>query len=519
MLSGVTKVRLWISTGPVLAVLAVAGVLSAAPVLHERFDADPGEDIRRGAKTAGGQLPAAMDTQSGVVSAPDAGQSERPRTVYGGAGSTQSSTSAGYQIDRMTTQPDIVHYDEPFSPSIVPFKRLFAFDQVGPELDLEVSDKHLRTLPVGGSVAPGEDAFYGDLTTDLVRGVPVRIPSVGPGAVLRALHSDPPAALQVVADGADNWFVVSDRTVRARLLMQVSVRRQVFGSPFASVDWSTLGQYVRPLPANVHQAADRVLSHIGVSTNESPSRALERLVGYFRGFAPSGDIPQATGTVALYEELALSRKGVCRHRAYAFLITAQRLGLPSRLVHNEAHAWVEVYDGSLWHRIDLGGAAGALDLDKPKDVPLHRPPPDRFAWPKDASPGLGLSPSPGDSSGSGSQSTDAQSGAGTQSLSGSHGTTPPERRHGEVTLELGGKDVRRGHPLRVFGRLTNEGRGCAFARVDLVLQAGNGANIVLGSLATDETGRYAGEVVVPLDVPVGDEVIEAKSAAGGSCVH
>ena len=38
----------------------------------------------------------------------------------------------------------------------------------------------------------------------------------------------------------------------------------------------------------------------------------------------------------------------------------------------------------------------------------------------------------------------------------------------------------------------------------------------LGSLATDETGRYAGEVVVPLDVPVGDEILEAKSS-GGVC--
>ena len=35
-------------------------------------------------------------------------------------------------------------------------------------------------------------------------------------------------------------------------------------------------------------------------------------------------------------DLALSKKGVCRHRAYAFTITAQGLGIPARMVMNEA---------------------------------------------------------------------------------------------------------------------------------------------------------------------------------------
>lgn len=501
-----------------MAALGLAGALSAAPILHERFDPDPGDDIRRGARTAGGELPAAMDTQSGVVTAPDPSQSKPRQTVYGGTGSSQAA-SPSYQIDRVTTQPDVVRYDEPFSPSIVPFKREFAFDAVGPDLELGVADERLQKLTVGGSVEAGEDAFYGDLTTDLVRGVPVRIPSVGPGAVVRALHSDPPAALTVLADGADNWFVVADRTARARLLMQVSVQRKVFGSPFRSPSWVALRPSLSPLPSSVHAAADRVLEHIGVSQEENPSAALDELVRYFRGFAPSAESPRAESTVGLYEELSLSKKGVCRHRAYAFLITALRLGLPSRLVHNEAHAWVEVYDGSLWHRIDLGGAAGQLDLQKPKEVPLHRPPRDAFEWPKDASPGLGLS---GASSGAGAPSGSTSGGASTPGPSGAApapggtATAQDSRAPSEVTLELGGRDVRRGHPLRVFGRLTSEGRGCAFARVDLELHGGDGRTTPLGSLATDETGRYAGEVVVPLDVPVGDEIIEAKSP-GGVC--
>ncbi len=521
------------SAGFVLLSLALAGGLAAAPVLHERFEPDASDDIRRGARTAGGQMPAAMDTPSGVVRAPDEAQAPPPRSVYGGEPSSQG-TAATYQIDRVTTQPDVVRYDDPFSPSVVPFKRLYAFDSVGEALDLGVLDGKVRPVNASGSVASGEDAFYGDLTVDLVRGVPVRIPSVGPGASLRALRSEAGAKVQVMRDGADNWFVVSDRSVRSRILMQLSVRRAVFGSVFASVDWGTLAPHVHGLPERVHAAADRVLSHIGVSPSESPRAALERLVAYFRGFAPSDQLPTAATTEGLYEELAMSKKGVCRHRAYAFLITAQRRGLPTRLVHNEAHAWVEVFDGEIWHRIDLGGAAGRLDFQRPPDVPVHRPPNDELAWPEDSSPGLGLSgaggagrnqsnageppaapPSttPPPTTG-GPASTSAVPGAPSEQRGPAHPSNLPAS---DVTLELGGRDVRRGHPLRVFGRLTSEGRGCGFSRVDLVLHGGDGHVVPLGSLATDETGRYAGEVIVPLEVPVGDEVIEAKSPGSGSC--
>ncbi len=507
--------------------LALAGGLAAAPILHERFEPDAADDIRRGARTAGGQMPAAMDTPSGVVRAPDESQTPRPSSVYGGDPASQG-TSATYQIDRVTTQPDVVRYDDPFSPTVVPFKRLFAFDAVGEALELGVGDTQLRPVSVGGSVAAGEDAFYGDLTVDLVASVPVRIPSVGPGAQLRALRSDAGAKLQVMRDGADNWFVVSDRTVRSRILMQLSVRRAVFGSQFAPVDWRDLAPHVQSLPSNVHAAADRVLSHIGVTPGDSPRAALERMVAYFRSFAPSEQLPTATSTEGLYEELAMSQKGVCRHRAYAFLITAQRRGLPTRMVHNEAHAWVEVFDGEIWHRIDLGGAAGRLDFQKPADVPVHRPPRDNLAWPDDSSPGLGLTGAGESGRGptSGGEPPAAPSpDTATQPPSGATPSAPdqssraraPDRPTSEVTLELGGNDVRRGHPLRVFGRLTSEGRGCGFARVDLVLHGGDGRTLQLGSLATDETGRYAGEVIVPLEVPVGDEVIEAKSPGGANC--
>src|SRR5690606_39128426 len=245
----------------------------------------------------------------------------------------------------------------------------------------------------------------------------------------------------------------------------------------------------------------------------------------------SSALPQAATTDALYEELALSRKGVCRHRSYAFLITALRVGLPTRFVHNEAHAWVEVFDGRLWHRIDLGGAAGRVEYQRPPEVPLHRPPRDELPWPAEANPGLGAPGIQTSTSGGGAQSnpdgsnsgssatppgTGSRSDAPPRSMDSSPNATPPwlDRLSpspsatavapSHATLDLGHQAIRRGHPLRVMGRLEAGGVACAFGRVDFALRTDQGRVIPLGSLPTDERGAYAGEVVVPADVPVGE---------------
>src|SRR5262249_60940504 len=80
--------------------------------------------------------------------------------------------------------------------------------------------------------------------------------------------------------------------------------------------------------------------------------------------APTGDV---------YLDLALSRRGVCRHRAFAFMITANAAGIPTRYVTNEAHAWAEVWvPESGWVRVDLGGAALELDVANASGKSMYR---------------------------------------------------------------------------------------------------------------------------------------------------
>ena len=376
-----------------LAIALLSGTSAVAfgqPILHELFALDAEEDQRLGATTSNGAMPAAMHTESGWVTAPDPSltsqRSASPTTsetgmTYGGAQATSNSETS-FALDNLTSRPRQVKYDEPFRPSILPYKRLFAFDTLGQNFSLQVGDPALEEIPTGGQATDEEDAFFGDFEVDLVAGVPVRIPTVGPGARLLSVQVDPPRKVNVLRDGADNWFLVGSDGGRARAFVQIAVDRDSFGSPFAPVSRAALRPYLPPVPVAAQEVAQRVLNHIGIGSDATPAGVLHDLVGYFRSFQESDELPLAERPLELYEEISLSKKGVCRHRAYAFVVTALSWGLPARLVHNEAHAWVEVFDSRIWHRIDLGGAASDLlpTRGEPPSV-HHRPPPDPFSWP------------------------------------------------------------------------------------------------------------------------------------------
>jgi hypothetical protein len=520
--------------------LAVGVPAEAGPVLHEYFEVDLQEDLKLGATTRDGSFPAALETESGIVPAPSPARSADPSTTAYGGTSTPNSADSTYRIDRNTTRPSMVNYDDPFTPPITPFKRLFAYDAVDDDLELYVSDKGLTEVPLGGHARDGEDQFYADLFVDLAADSPVRIPSVGPHSRILRAQLEPPTSFKIEQDGAENWFIRADKRMRARLMMQLSVPRAVFGSPFAKVSWARLRKYVRPVPEPMKRAADEVLAQLGLSELLLPREALARLVSHFRSFKPSEELPAADSGVALYTELTLSQKGVCRHRGYAFVITALALGLPARFVRNEAHAWVEVYDGELWHRIDLGGAASQLQSEQDTRVAPHHAPDDPFDWPEGSESALDMAAdastlnsqgAPGtvsaDTPNQGDVTREAQptpeSGSETSSESESTEETAPEegnvdrRPPTQLDFDLSESSTRRGAPLQLKGTALAGDERCTFARVDVVLEPKDGASVTIGSLPTDEAGSFAGSVTVPLSIDVGHYVLTLTTPGTAVC--
>jgi hypothetical protein len=489
--------------------------------LHEYFEPDEQEDLSLGATTQAGTMSAALSTPAGVVRAPDARRAPTGRDRAYGGSATPTSPDATYRIDRNTSQPGSVHYDDPFNPSVVPFKRLYAFDTVRDNFELGVRDPKLGRLEVGGTARPGEDQFYGDLVVDLGAGEPVRIPSVGAGARVLGYETYPRVELTLFRDGADNWFAQGKERMRVRLTLQLSIDRAVFGGEFPDVDYRALPP-PPALPPAVASAVETVLGRLGLGRTLRPRVALDVLVDHFRRFTASDELPHAAGAAELYQELALGQKGVCRHRAYAFVLTALGLGLSARFVRNEAHAWVEVHDGSRWRRIDLGGAAARFDVAAPLGAFEHAPPADPFRWPSGSERTQASvrrpsppSPAPGDAlipvgpTGVGP--------TGTPSAAPLPAEARSERGPSSFFVHEAAPTVLRGGPLTLAGRVEAEGQGCAGLRVDVALRGEVGRPIPLGSLATDPSGNFAGSVTVGPSLDVGDYRLVLSTPGNWAC--
>jgi len=491
-----------------------------------------------------GNLPAAIQTPRGPVAAPD------PQALPGDSDATYGAASNQDQFrpDRDTSRPQINGYDDPFVPGTAPFKRLSAFDAVREDYTLYVREAQLVPLSLGSAPGAGDDAFYGDAVVDLSTGGRVRIPSVGPGArIVRARlgigSQDVP--FRIVRDGADNWFLEATggratrraSDARARLVMELSIPRATFGGPLGDPSWNEL-PFVARLPDNVTRDAAIVAAAIGVSRRMRPQRAIAGLVRYFREFVDSPESPHAHGNV--YLDLALSKKGVCRHRAFAFLVTAQSLGIPTRMVTNEAHAWVEVHDGTLWRRIDLGGAGEFEDPSAAAtDRPRYESAPDAFDWPPGADRGEGMIEQ------AGAHAARARGSPGSSGLNAIDvGPAPPpppndtenapEGAERERAIEalagdappastvaltlVDSANIHRGAPLRLRGQVRAAGEACAAIAVDVALRdVASRRRLYIGTLATDDDGVFAGSLVVPLSFALGDYDVVASTTGDTRC--
>jgi transglutaminase-like putative cysteine protease len=527
--------------GGLLSVLLLAARADATPILHEPIPPDTRDDLLLGV-VLDGNLPAAVETPSGIVAAPDPrralGQDEtrlgRFATLQGHRFDTAGAST--YVPDTDTRRPDTLPYDDPFTPSTAPFKRVVAFDAVDSSYRLYVRDPALNPLGVNEAIrADGtEEQFFADLVVSPSSGHRVRIPSVGPGArVVHARLGSGPTDLdfKLLQDGAENWFIEANEA--GRLVVELTIPRAAFGGEFGDPHQSDL--HAEAPPPNVLRDANHVAATIGVDRT-SPRDTVKSLVAYFRSFTDSNERPTGKGNA--YLDLALSRKGVCRHRAYAFMITALALGIPARMVMNEAHAWVEVYDGSLWRRIDLGGAGRTLgDSNGAVGVP-YAAPPDPFAWPPNAERGGDLTRhatlgSTGARS-SGAESAEMASGAvpppasTTNEAPGAASASPPapsvpvpsvaRTAAPAVTLEVVEADARRSAAIHVRGQVRAGSDACPHVLVRILLRAATaGRTVSLGSLATDETGAFSGALVVPAGAGLGDYEVVGDTPGGPAC--
>ncbi len=534
--------------GGALAFAQTRGAGSGPRVLHEDLAAPPAVDDDSpliGDQPAAGKNPAAFTAGDKVLPEPamdPAGAGEPVLGRDGFAADRATETRPDYQ-----TGPDsALHYVSVFNPDVLPFKRMSAMDRVRDDYMLTISSATLVELPVGGRTDPSRDRFWGSVMVELRPGRDAALPSVAPDMRILSYETQPVTTLQFSKDGADNFYVRSDEasaqgTYRVTFLADADAHYFAAEPPSKRLRLGDVRQagedagLLATLPPSVLAEAKRSLRIIDVDDRDTFDQALNRLVYYFRGFEAK-QLGKVSGDV--YRDLFDNQAGVCRHRSFAFLVTALAAGIPARYVTNEAHAFVEVwYPQAGWRRIDLGGAALRLEVTGAEGKTLHRPrDEDPFSKPsayqnnytqlegdvrglsaeqlRERRAPLGAGDSSGDygptvdGSGDGSAdgSGDPLNDRGDAVAPGSdaeHRPPDPTKLSPTVVVTIADQSSYRGEALHVEGRVDDPRGAVASARVDVFLSPrnhdGNDA-VLIGRGATDAAGRFALDVDVPPDL-------------------
>lgn len=558
--------RLSLLAGGACAAAAVALTAAAQEgrsrrVLHEELRPPPEQAARTAARLEDGvpifgpdpaprQNPSAVAARDKILPEPAAEPSpSADEPVHGGDdfGAVRQNEA---RPDYMTGADGTLHYVEVFNPSVVPFKRMSALDSVREDYTLFAGSPALADVAVGGAPSEDRDLFWASLVVELAPGVDVPIPSVAPDMRILSYEVEPATTVTFSRDGSDNFYVRSDETGVAgvhRLVFLADADPRYFAPtvPERLRVRDVPSDRVAPLPPRVRLTAERALRELGVDRGMRVSEALERLTYYFRDFSPKAP-PRASGDV--YWDLFSSRAGVCRHRSFAFMITANALGLPTRYLTNEAHAWVEVWlPEAGWMRVDLGGAAQTLQVQNARDKAMYRPRgDDPFAKPPSYAENYtrlegdveGLSDDqiaerqapyaadqPGDGAGD-DAFEDAAEPAADESASGTPvapGAGLPEVPEEELAgkqptrtiVRTASSEGYRGESITIEGEVLGDGgRGLPSLRVDVFLAPagarGEGARRI-GHAVTASDGHFVARVALPADLPLDDHEVFAST--------
>lgn len=549
-----SRSRVLVSLVVGLAALATAVAVAQTVVAHE-FVPNAGQDDGSSLVSASGSAEPAAIVYDGDLVPPPAGgalrDGERAMRSLPGDGATTEEVgrrSPTFRPDRVTALPGAVGYFEVFTPTITPYKRVTALDGValaGTVPVLAVADVARSRIVVEGAGASAPDGrprdrFWGSVVLDFTDGNDVPLPSVSPESRILTLRTEPAnVALHLERDHADNFFAVLDApspTVReVRVIFLTDAPRTYFGfdegAALPTAPSDALVADVPILPDAVEHDALTFAGELGLSRGDPFDRVLGTLVDHFRAFEESEEPPADTGNIFL--DLARGMRGVCRHRAYAFAIVAMALGIPTRFVNNEAHAWVEVHmpERRGWLRVDLGGSAQGLVSRSADRGPEYRPPVrDLLPQPEpyvralsaaqqtsqphddDASPGA---------TGTGTTTTtttttttDAPRDDRTDPL-GLGPTPPPAPARAPLALSLDQERlfVLRGQSFEVTGTATSRGAPAEGVRIEVLLRDERGDEQFLGVTVSGSNGVFHASFGVPPDAAVGVRSLVVRSPA------
>lgn len=456
------------------------------------------------------------------------------------------------ELDRDTDRVDELTYQSNFDPSVVPFKRGIAQNRVrrlgGGAYQTYLEGGRRSAVSVGGLARADEERFWGSFLFSVEPGEAFLVASVAPDQRILGLETEPQVPVEVYRDEADNFLIEADYRGLLRVEMVVAAPVSYFRGVLTNdVDWSAFGNEGSLLPREAQTVAGGVLEELGIDRRMSPTSALYALVEYHRDFEgrPSSSLEGRDR----YVEITREKAGVCRHRSLTFMISARALGIETRYVYNEAHAFVEVNWPEVgWRRIDLGGAADQFNYQNQGEGGVHDagvdglPQPPAFqaelerlrgeegrdedggTEPLMLSPAVARDePEPVELEAEDFERADElvesvpergeiearsereEGGPGSEMVEAEPSGASKDSGEDRVELLEASGEVFRGKELRVRGRVQGGGAqaGGQMVKVYLVSSGRTAREILLGEAETDGRGFFEAAWIVPRDVGVG----------------
>lgn len=244
-----------------------------------------------------------------------------------------------------------------FNPSLTRMKRYVAYDAIKSDYKAYIYDSTLYPLEL--SDTEYDNVFEGTLTLNKVTYDPIVIPSVAPNANILSYSTYPELILEFFKDGADNFYVKSQQYYGGKVTLKFTTSADSSYYTFEIPEDLTLDDVPEEVkhtpPSAVLSKANLIIDELGLTGENNIKNIVYTLYDYFSSFT-AGEIPSEEEEPDPYLATARAKHGACYVRSFAFFVTANSIGLPTRLVINECHAFVELYiptEG--WTQLDLGG--------------------------------------------------------------------------------------------------------------------------------------------------------------------
>ena len=400
---------------------------------------------------------------------------------------------------------------EVFDPPVGSWKRVQVLDDIrwkNGEFVFQTAGSPLKPIEASTN-DPQKKHFHAKYILELQAGRPAPIPTPAAETEWITYQSEPDATLTFYKDASDNYYIQSDRSRHFEIhaFFQTPTDLNPYQSP---IGLKPNGSGLPGIPA---QQIAEVISKSPAAQLIRKSEPIPWLLRYFREFMP-GDLSR--NPVSHIDTLKLilnEKKGICRHRAFAFALLARHLGYRVRIVMNEVHAFIEMERDGHWFPLELGGAASSITVRNLHSNTSERNENERFYYQGQHGNTTERIPfSTATIHADNASSKETFSGSFEVPRENTRPTTVPAMPRAFLSrLQATPPLTLRGQETTISGELRNA-NGALLSHQTFHIALASGAHkISMGDVTTDQNGQFSVKIRIPSQFPVGKATLQWTS--------